>query len=125
MARILVIDDDTKITEGLKRILEGDGHEVCTAPNGQDALRWFAGDPTDLVITDIYMPELDGIELIMRLRETFPEVPVIAMSGGSGLSAETVLSAAGVLGAARTLAKPITAEGLRACVAEILGESAG
>lgn len=124
MATILVIDDDTRILRAVERVLHADGHEVTTADNGRDALRWFAGKPTDLVITDIYMPDMDGMELVMKLRETFPEVPVIAMSGGSALPKETVLDASKALGAVVTLAKPLSEEMIRKGVAQALGGKA-
>lgn len=121
MAKILIIDDDPRVLSAVSRILEADGHEVTTAPNGRDALRWFAGSPTDLVITDVYMPEMDGIEFVMKLRETYPETPVIAMSGGSALSKELVLAATKALGAAVTMEKPLTQDLILSAVAEALG----
>jgi CheY-like chemotaxis protein len=85
MASILIIDDEPEVLRVLKKVLEGAGHSVTEAADGKTALRWFAGRPTDLVVTDIYMPEMDGLEFLMRLREAFPETPVVAISGGGHL----------------------------------------
>jgi CheY-like chemotaxis protein len=123
MATILIIDDDERILRALTRMLEDVGHQVRQALNGKDALRWFAGAPTDLVITDVFMPEMDGIEFTMRLRETFPETPIIAMSGGMTIPGEVVLEATKALGAVATLTKPLTAETLLPAVDGALRES--
>ncbi|MHB1193637.1 MAG: response regulator [Longimicrobiales bacterium] len=121
MASILIIDDEPEILRALKKILEGAGHSVTEAADGRTALRWFAGRPTDLVVTDIYMPEMDGIEFLMRLRETFPETPVVAMSGGGIIPKENLLGAATLLGADQILEKPFTAEQVLAAVGRALG----
>ncbi len=110
MANILVIDDDSEITEALRRILEAEGHVVREASDGKTALRHFAGNPADLVITDIYMPEMDGIEFLIRVREAFPESRIVAMSGGGFLSRDRVLGAASMLGASPVLEKPFSVE---------------
>ncbi len=123
MATILVIDDDPDLLASARRALERAGYDVRTAANGSEALRHFAGDPTDLVVTDILMPDMDGIEFIMRLRATFPETPIIAMSGGGMLPKDTLLAASQVLGAVHTLSKPFAAEQLTACVAHALGKT--
>jgi CheY-like chemotaxis protein len=112
MARILVIDDDADVLRSVRRVLEVHGHTVREAADGGTALRHFAGDPTDLVLTDIFMPQMDGIELIMRVKATFPEARVIAMSGGGALPSENVLGAASMLGAEDVLAKPFTPDEL-------------
>ena len=110
MASILVIDDDQSIREVLRKVLERAGHTVSEAADGKAALRSFAGDPTDVVITDIYMPEMDGIEFLIRVREAFPEARIIAMSGGGFLDQESVLDAASKLGAVGVLEKPFSPE---------------
>ncbi|GMV04049.1 MAG: hypothetical protein AMXMBFR53_03300 [Gemmatimonadota bacterium] len=108
--RILIIDDDPEILRALRRILEAGGYEVQEAADGRTALRHFAGHPTDVVLTDIFMPEMDGIEFIMRVKEAFPEARVVAMSGGGLLPSGSVLGAAAHLGAEAVLAKPFTIE---------------
>jgi two-component system NtrC family sensor kinase len=103
-------DDDPEILRALRRVLESKGHSVSEASDGKVALRRFAGNPPDLVITDIYMPEMDGIEFIIRVREAFPEARILAMSGGGFLSQDRVLGAASLLGAEDVLEKPFTGE---------------
>jgi two-component system chemotaxis response regulator CheY len=110
MARILIIDDDPDILKALKRVLEIEGHEVSQASDGKTALRHFAGDPADLVISDVYMPDMDGIEFLIRVREAFPEARIVTMSGGGHMAKEKVLGAASMLGAVGVLEKPFTIE---------------
>ena len=108
MADILIIDDDAEILRVLRKVLEAEGHSVTEASDGKTALRHFAGDPAELVISDVYMPEMDGIEFLIRLKEAFPETRVIAMSGGGYLSKDRILGAASMLGAEGILEKPFT-----------------
>lgn len=122
MAKVLIIDDDDDARKGLRRLLEAEGHEVEEAADGSQALRRFAGSPADLVFTDIFMPHMDGLELVMRLRETFPEAPIIAMSGGGQMAAGPVLQAAEALGVVRSLAKPLTRGVVQEALAEALGD---
>ena len=122
MAQILIVDDDPSLLRTLRRILEDAGHEVTEESDGARALRRFAGHPSDLVITDIYMPEMDGIEFLMRLRECFPEAKIIAMSGGGFLEKESVLEGARALGAVRVLPKPFDADEVDRLVASVLNE---
>ena len=82
MARILVIDDDDRIRGMVLEMLSESGHEVGEASNGQEGLDQFRQTPTDLVITDILMPEKDGLEIIQILKKENPEVKIIAVSGG-------------------------------------------
>lgn len=124
MATILIIDDDESILRPLRRILESQGHDVVEATDGGTALRRFAGHPTDLVVTDIFMPEMDGIEFIMRVKEAFPEARVIAMSGGGRLPMENVLGAAEKLGAEAVLEKPFTVDEVLAAVDRALAPPA-
>lgn len=121
MASILIIDDDPQILHALRRVLEKEGHAVVEAADGKAALRRFAGDPTDVVISDIYMPEMDGIEFLIRVREAFPEARIIAMSGGGFLDQESVLAAASKLGAVGVLEKPFSPEECLEAVQKALG----
>ena len=121
MARILVIDDDSAIRSVVRRGLERAGHEVTEAPDGDAGLKSFRTRNTDLVITDIIMPEREGVETIMALRKEFPALKIIAMSGGGGGSAD-FLSIAKKLGARRTLAKPFGHRELLDAVEEVLAE---
>ena len=82
MARILVIDDDESIRFLLRAVLEFQGYDVIEAENGYEGLLRYQVEPADLVITDMQMPVMDGLELLMELQRTFPRVKVIAISGG-------------------------------------------
>ena len=121
MARVLLVDDDEAVRTALRRVLEKGGHLVEEVSDGQTALRSFAGNPPDLVVSDVYMPAMGGIEFLMRLRETFPEAKVILISGGGHLEAARVLEASSALGAAGVLPKPIDSRDLLRTVEEALG----
>ncbi|MBF0127604.1 MAG: response regulator [Magnetococcales bacterium] len=109
MARILVIDDDMSIRVLLREILEEEGFEVEDAADGRLGLRQFRKNPPDLVMTDILMPEKDGVELIMELKELSAKTRIVAMSGGGrGLDAAFNLRMAQDFGANRLLVKPFT-----------------
>lgn len=113
MARILLIDDEEGLRTMLRRALEGKGHTVVEAREGREALRLHRADPADLVITDIQMPDRDGLEVIMDLRREAPGVKVIAISGGGRAVSSTVaLEMAIPLGAAAALSKPFRLEAL-------------
>ena len=123
MARILVIDDDDAVRLTIRRVLERAGHAVEMAVNGLDGLRLFKKAPHDLVITDLYMPEKEGIETILELRQDFPDLKVIAISGGGAHGQQGYLQAAGLLGANRTLSKPFQLDALLTAVREVLREA--
>lgn len=120
MPRILVIDDDDEVRRGVARMLEHMGHDAVQAADGRQAMVLFEADPPDLVITDINMPEMDGIEVINRLRQMKAGVPIIAMSGGGRMPKEILLSSAGLLGAVGTLEKPFLLADLTSAVEEAL-----
>src|SRR4051812_40118264 len=111
MARILVIDDDEALGAVLQRTLEHAGHVVRTAANGRAAAAMLRREVPDVVVTDLLMPEQDGMEVIMMMRTQHPEIPVIAMSGGSE-HAPLYLKIARKLGARRVLAKPFASDEL-------------
>jgi CheY-like chemotaxis protein len=93
VARILVVDDDDAVRLLLRTVLERRGHSVVEAANGEEGLRCYQAAPTDLVITDIQMPVMDGLQMIKELRSAFPAVKIIAISGEkSGLAAAQSLS---------------------------------
>ncbi len=116
MARILVIDDDEAIRQGIRRFLAGQGYEVEVAENGKEALRLFEAEPADLVITDINMPEMDGIEIITTFQKLSPGVPVVAISGGGLMPKELLLGNADLLGAVESLPKPFELDDLLGAV---------
>jgi two-component system response regulator (stage 0 sporulation protein F) len=119
MASILVIDDEPIIRALLRTVLEGAGHTVTEATNGREALALYRQQPADLVVTDIYMPELNGLDLILELTREFPNVKVIAISGAQGGQA-SVLNAAKLLGARQTFLKPFSLEQFLAAVEDEL-----
>ena len=122
MARILVIDDDEHIRETVRRVLESRGHTVEDADEGDAGIANVAQRAPDLVITDIFMPGQDGIEVLLELRKAFPALKVIAMSGGDGSGVLNLLEDAELLGADRTIPKPFTPAELSAAVNDVLGE---
>ena len=123
MARILLIDDEALVRETLRITLVKAGHAVTTARNGAEGLEIFASEPADLVVTDILMPEKEGIETILSLRKVDPAVGIIAISGGDR-SGYDVLDIARRLGADRILWKPFAREELLAAVDELLADKA-
>ena len=122
MARILIIDDDDQVRTMLRRTLEADGHEVDEAANGNIGISKYRGNPADLIITDIYMPEKEGLETIIELKRDHPEVRILAISGGSRDMDLDFLPVAAKLGAEKTLNKPIERRALLNAVSELLGE---
>ncbi len=112
MARVLIIDDDPNILRSVAEILEEEGHEVREAGDGKSALELVADGAPDLIVSDMYMPEMDGIELLIRLRTDHPGTPVVAMSGGGYMAKEELLRNASMLGAVAVLEKPFTVERL-------------
>ena len=109
MANILIIDDDASIRALLYAILEDENHELREAEDGRKGLSMFKEEPADLVITDVLMPEKDGVELIMELKEIDPGTKIIAMSGGGrGLDATFNLRMAQDFGAQRLMVKPFS-----------------
>jgi len=106
MARILVIDDEDRIRGMLRTALEIEGHEVVEATQGDEALRLLRAQPAELVITDIMMPQKDGMEVIMALRREAPGLKVIAMSGGGRYALMETLHMAEQLGAFAAMRKP-------------------
>ncbi len=120
MARILVIDDDASVTRVTREHLTREGHTVIEAYDGSEAIRILLEIPVDLAITDLYMPNMDGIEFTIRLGQLEPETKIIAISGGGYKGKEEVLQVARDLGASRTLEKPFTRDELLGAVHEAL-----
>ncbi|MFO0700001.1 MAG: response regulator [Nitrospira sp.] len=104
MAKVLIIDDEASIRTLLRLVLEGEGHEITEASNGCTGLVSYQCDPADLVIVDIRMPEMNGLELILALTREFLDAKVIAISGEA--DANDTLSTAKLLGARHILRKP-------------------
>ncbi len=115
MARILVIDDDEPLLITLEQLLTAAGHAVVTVSDGAKAAKLFRREPFELIITDLIMPNREGLETIIMLRREFPELGVIALSGGATMS-KTYLDMATRLGARCTLLKPFTPQQLNAAI---------
>ena len=122
MKRILVVDDEEQICSLLTQMLEHEGFDVDTAENGEQGLSLVSKKAYDLVITDMIMPVKDGLKLIMELVRDYPDLRILAISGGGAIKAERYLTMAGYLGdEIATLEKPFTLESLLARVNELLG----
>jgi two-component system nitrogen regulation response regulator NtrX len=113
--RILVVDDDPSIRSALGKLLTTAGHEVIPAENGAEATRRWRELGADLVILDIFMPVMDGLETLAALRAHAPSLPIIVMSGG-GATGMDLFYEAKLLGANWTIAKPFTVAGMMALV---------
>jgi DNA-binding NtrC family response regulator len=120
MARVLVIDDEEQVRTLIREVLEGAGHEVMEAGNGREAMKLYEANPTNVVITDLVMPEQDGLEIIRELRRRFPAVKIIAVSGAQQKLNLDLLYVAEKLGALRTMEKPFDIRKLVALVEELL-----
>ena len=107
MAKILIIDDDPSILTMLKKMLEKAGYEVDTASNGSEGLKKIERCPPDLLVTDIVMPEKEGLELIFYLKGKNPELKIVAISGGGRFNYEGYLTGAKLLGADLIFQKPL------------------
>lgn len=125
MASILVIDDHAAVLETAKVVLAKQGHEVRTAPNGKLGMSLSARRRFDLIITDIIMPEQDGIETIEQLRRVSPDLPILAISGCGMVGDTDFLKAALAMGANDTLAKPFRASELVEKVSALLADADG
>lgn len=121
MPTILVIDDDDLLRDVIAATLTAAGYEVLQAADGRQGRELLAASPADLVLTDLIMPEHEGIETITRLRRIHPQLPIIAMSGGS-TNSKLYLDFARVLGARRVLSKPFAPDDLLHLIAEVLAK---
>jgi CheY-like chemotaxis protein len=130
MANILVVDDEVEIGEVVRRVLERTGYTVTVTNNATAALDAAAREPPDVVITDVIMPKVHGVQLIMTLRERYPSIRVIAISGGGSfgplaykpdaISTHAYLAAAREAGAEVILTKPFDLTDLLAAVRRLL-----
>jgi len=119
---VLIIDDERDTRESLRIILEAAGYSVRTARDGGEGLKLQEAQPADVVITDIFMPVVEGLETIQAVRSRFPRTKIIAVSGGgTAVRSISYLDSAGMAGADATLSKPVAPEELlallRSCLA--------
>jgi CheY-like chemotaxis protein len=132
MPSILIIDDEEDVRDALRMVLERAGHQVRIASNGNEALALQREEPAQLVITDIIMPEKDGVRTIKEMRQEFPGLRIIAISGGGGveplaykpgaITTTAYLAAAKEVGADRVFTKPFERKDLIQAVNELLGK---
>ncbi len=121
MKQILIIDDDTNIRTIIGDILSMAGYEPLIAADGDEGLKLLKGNPCPLLITDLIMPEKEGIETIIEAKKSNPEIKVIAISGGGRIGATDYLSVASKIGADATLAKPFRNHELIDLVKNLIG----
>ena len=121
MARILVADDEELARFTIREILESAGHEVTEATNGDEAIAKQQATPFDLLVTDIIMPEKEGVETIIELKKEFPDLKIIGISGGGRTRNMDFLQLAKQFGAEKILAKPFTEDELLENVNACLG----
>ena len=119
--RILIVEDDADLRDTLADVLTQSGYEVAEAPNGRLALQHMEQQPAEVVVTDMLMPEMEGVETIMAIRRAYPAVKVIAISGGGINSGESYLAIARVLGTHKILSKPFVPRELLEAIRELIG----
>ncbi len=120
MARILVIDDEELVRYTLRAILESADHEVVEAKDGNEGIASCKAHPADLVITDIIMPEKEGMETIIELRHAYPDVKIVAISGGGRIAGSDYLKLARKLGADEVMPKPFQMDEVLSMVRRVL-----
>jgi DNA-binding response OmpR family regulator len=120
MARFLILDDDEDIGSIVQMILQLEGHEAVVLTAADEAIAMQRAQPADVLITDIFMPDKDGLETIQQFRLEFPRVKIIAMSGGGDMLRHITLSAR-ELGAVQVIRKPFESGALLTAVRQVLG----
>ena len=121
--RVLIVDDDEQIRVLLQQMMEWAGFDVLVAENGKIAMQMQLKQPADLVITDLIMPEQEGLETISRLKKDYAGIKIIAISGGGRIGPEAYLPAALELGADLVFSKPFDVQEVVNSVKELLGDS--
>jgi len=121
--RVLIIDDDEQIRVLLEQMMQWAGFEVAVAENGKIAMRLQQENPADLVITDLIMPEQEGLETISRLKKEYKGIKIIAISGGGRIGPEAYLPAALELGADKVFSKPFDVQEIVDTVQRLLNPS--
>ncbi len=121
MARILIIDDEEALRKSLMAIIKKAGYEVMEAPDGREGIILQKERAFDLILTDIIMPEKEGIETIIELKKSFPDLKIIAMSGGGVMRSGTYLEVADALGVDYTIEKPFSKNKILSVIKELIG----
>jgi len=126
MAKILIVDDEDSVRSVLKDVLDDNGHDIYEAGDGKEAYKIFNDNPIDLIITDLIMPEKNGIDLIMELKQQHPDLKILAISGGGGITGRfDYLPIAKLVGANIVINKPFNIGEIRAKVIELLTQATG
>ncbi len=121
MAKILVVDDEAQVRGMLVKMLAVEHHEVIEAENGAQGCKKYREHRPDLLITDLVMPEKNGIDMILELKKEFPSIRIVAISGGGGITGSfDYLPVAKLVGALHILQKPFSLQALKSAVAEAL-----
>jgi len=120
MSRILVIDDDKFVRTSIRAVLESAGHEVSDAGDADTGIRQQHLTPFDVAIVDLVMPQKEGLETIRELRRDYPDLAIIAISGGGAIVKKNFVEAAELFGATSTLEKPFGGEELLGAVLNAL-----
>jgi CheY-like chemotaxis protein len=121
--KILVIDDDPSVQKLFSMFLGKKGYQVHVAENGKIGMDLMERDRPDLIITDILMPEMDGLEILLKIRKNHDDMPVIAISGGTRALPINFLKQASLFGARHVFEKPVPLNVLDKAVTELLGET--
>lgn len=116
MSIVLVVDDDELVRDTIAAMLAQAGYDVRNAKDGRDALSQVSQTAFDAIVTDLFMPDVDGIEIILAAQRQFPRIPLVAVSGGGQCGSSDLLDMARRLGAVKTLRKPFAASELEAAV---------
>ena len=117
--RILVVDDNADLRTTIQALLQADGFDVAVAGNGQAAIALHQSRPADVVITDLFMPDKDGIETIVELRKQSPRIKIVAISGWTSTQGSDYLQVAREIGATVTLQKPFAPQELSRVVRQL------
>ena len=125
MAHVLVVDDDADVRSVVRKGISKLGHQVWDVADGAEALELLKTTPFDLIVSDVFMAEMDGMELLMRIQQLELDVPVVLISGGGLTSRDEVLKMAAACGAVATLDKPFTLDELWNVVRPLLPPAAG
>jgi CheY-like chemotaxis protein len=120
MTSILLVDDDEQLRTMLSVVLRRAGYEVQVAIDGIEASNFYRSDPTDLIITDLIMPEKEGLEIIRELRKDYPQAKIIAMTGGGRTGTMNYLKVAKALGAQELLEKPFPTQEILEAIRRVL-----
>ena len=120
MAQVLIVDDDLQIRKVFSKLIEAEGHKVWVAEDGNQGLKELAKRPIDLIISDILMPDKDGLEMIDEVKKTYPNIKIIAISGGGQISSKEYLNLANHMGVVKSIPKPIMRNELIKTIKEVL-----